>query len=162
MPKKIKEFKKEYRFLSNFYPAKTKFGTLTYPTSEHAFVAAKTIDLSLRFKIRNIETPKEAKRFGRTLNLRLDWEEIKYGAMYTIVYNKFFYNKHLRTKLLKTEKAILEEGNNWNDKVWGICPPGSGIGENNLGIILMAVRKKFRVIIEKEEWDVIFKSRKIK
>ena len=37
--------------------------------------------------------------------------------------------------------ALLEEGNTWGDRVWGVC---QGQGENRLGKILMKVREELR------------------
>jgi predicted NAD-dependent protein-ADP-ribosyltransferase YbiA (DUF1768 family) len=47
----------------------------------------------------------------------------------------------LRNKLLQTEDWLLVEGNAWNDTFWGQC---RGVGENNLGRILMAIRHEIR------------------
>ena len=41
--------------------------------------------------------------------------------------------------LIKTGNTELIEGNFWGDTFWGIC---DGVGENNLGKILMRVRKE--------------------
>ena len=40
-------------------------------------------------------------------------------------------------QLISTSPMELREENNWNDKIWGTC---NGIGENNLGKILMELR----------------------
>ena len=48
-------------------------------------------------------------------------------------------------KLLDTGDTELIEGNNWHDTFWGVC---KGKGQNNLGKILMEVRKDIRLIIE--------------
>ena len=47
----------------------------------------------------------------------------------------------LREALLNTDNAKLIEGNWWGDKFWGIC---NGVGENNLGKLLMEVRDEIR------------------
>lgn len=41
--------------------------------------------------------------------------------------------------LINTGDAELIEGNSWGDTFWGEC---NGIGENNLGKILMKIRKE--------------------
>ncbi len=64
--------------------------------------------------------------------------------MLELVLLKFTSHPELREKLLATDDMVLEEGNTWGDKVWGICPPGSGIGRNELGKILMDVREALR------------------
>ena len=81
--------------------------------------------------------PSQAKRLGRSVQLRPDWENVKYDIMYEVCKAKFEQNEDLKELLLKTGDAYLEEGNTWNDRCWGTC---KGIGENNLGKILMRVR----------------------
>src|SRR5438046_10530573 len=78
---KIDPFEGEYRFLSNFYPAQVEFEGLTYPTVEHAYQSAKTLDMNERRKIAAAPTPAEAKRMGRALNYRGDWEQVKFHGM---------------------------------------------------------------------------------
>jgi len=136
----ISEFQGKYRFLSNFYCASATLDGVVYPTVEHAFQAAKTLDPAEREKVRACKSPSDAKRIGRTVTLRNDWEDVKVGAMYDLVWQKF-QHPDLKKLLLDTGTQHLEEGNHWNDHFWGVCPPGSGQGENNLGIILMDVRK---------------------
>ena len=80
-----------------------------------------------------------AKRKGRRIRLRSDWEKIKYIKMYSVCYAKFTQNPDLKEKLLQTGNEILEEGNDWGDKIWGTV---NGEGENNLGKILMEIRKE--------------------
>src|SRR6185369_8674281 len=41
---KILEFQGDNRFLSNFFPAEVIYEGITYPTAEHAYQAAKTLD----------------------------------------------------------------------------------------------------------------------
>src|SRR2546421_11620474 len=133
----IAEFQAEYRFLSNFFPAEVIYEGITYPTSEHAYQAAKTLDPEQRKKIAALKTPAEAKSAGRSLKLRDDWETAKFTVMEDVVRYKFSHHPDLRDKLLATGDAYLEEGNTWNDRVWGVY---QGQGENRLGKILMKIR----------------------
>jgi ribA/ribD-fused uncharacterized protein len=133
----IYEFKNSYHFLSNFYLHPVTFEGITYPSSEHAYVAAKTLDVEKRLEIANVETAGKVKRLGRALDLRPDWEEVKVDIMRTIVREKF-KDPVLRSKLARTAPHELVEGNWWNDRFWGQCPVG--VGENWLGRILMEIR----------------------
>lgn len=83
----------------------------------------------------------EAKKLGRKVPLRKDWEIIKLGVMMKIVQAKFEQHPELAEKLLQTDTAYLEEGNTWGDRVWGTV---DGKGANNLGRILMQVREILR------------------
>lgn len=135
----IHEFKGDYGFLSNFYRSEFWWEGYKWFTSESAYQASKS-STSIDFEMFSYLTPGQAKRRGRKLKLRADWEDIKINRMHSILMCKFGQNQELASKLINTGDAILEEGNNWNDKIWGISPPKSGEGENNLGKILMEVR----------------------
>jgi ribA/ribD-fused uncharacterized protein len=141
---KIGEFQGEYRFLSNFWPAEVVYEAIAYPTAEHAYQAAKTLDTNERKKIAALASPAEAKTAGRALKLRDDWETAKFVVMEDVVRYKFTHHPDLRAKLLATGDAGLEEGNTWNDQIWGISPPNSGKGENHLGKLLMKIRNELR------------------
>src|SRR5947208_6749913 len=80
-PTKIAAFQGEYRFLSNFWPAIVEFEGITYPTVEHAYQSAKTLDMTDRKRIAALPTPAEAKQAGRALSLRSDWDTAKFVVM---------------------------------------------------------------------------------
>jgi ribA/ribD-fused uncharacterized protein len=71
-----------------------------------------------------------------------EWEATKYHIMANLVFHKFLYNQDLKEMLLATDEAYLEETNHWQDRWWG-CDE-DGVGENNLGKILMGVRDTIR------------------
>jgi N-glycosidase YbiA len=137
----IDNFSKEYAFLSNFYPSEVEFDGVIYPTVEHAFQAAKTLNPTEREMVLLAKTPGQAKRVGRTVTLIDDWDDIKFSVMYDLVRQKFNNIVELKNKLIATGTEILVEGNTWGDTYWGIC---RGIGENKLGEILMRVRIKLK------------------
>ncbi|KKM63208.1 hypothetical protein LCGC14_1513830 [marine sediment metagenome] len=87
-------------------------------------------------EIAKLKDPGQAKRAGRKLKIRGDWNDIKLDIMKKILEVKF-KDPELGQKLMNTAPAELIEGNNWNDRYWGIC---KGQGLNNLGIILMSIR----------------------
>jgi ribA/ribD-fused uncharacterized protein len=140
----ILEFSGDYRFLSNFYKAELVWDNIVWPSSEHAYQAAKVLDREKRLELSRIKNPAMIKKMGKGLDLRDDWEQVKYDTMLEIVRAKFTQNPELKAKLLATGNAHLEEGNTWRDKTWGVCPPGSGEGLNYLGKILMTVREELR------------------
>lgn len=138
---RISNFEQDpYKFLSNFYYADVLYQGLLFRTSEHAYQAAKSLDESWRIRVQIQPRPHEAKKMGRTVPLRPDWEKVKLQVMEEIVEIKFS-NPELRRMLLATGDAVLEEGNWWGDRFWGIC---RGEGENHLGKILMKVRDRIR------------------
>jgi ribA/ribD-fused uncharacterized protein len=136
----IKEFRGQYYFLSNFYNAKVTWEGITYLNNESAFQSAKVTDFDTRLKFANLD-PSSGKRKGRHVQLRHGWDNIKFDIMYEIVKAKFTQNEDLKAKLLATGDKELQEGNTWNDKIWGVC---NGKGQNHLGKILMRVREELR------------------
>ncbi len=134
-------FNKTYRFLSNFYPAVVEYDGLEYSSTEHAYQAAKTTVPAERRRIRESSKPGDAKKLGKSVTLRPDWEQIKIGVMEDLVRQKFTKHRELKEKLLATGDAYIEETNSWGDCFWGIC---KGKGENHLGKILMKIRAELK------------------
>ena len=134
--KAITEFNGEYFFLSNFFYQPVVYKGFCFKNNEAAFQSAKCPERVREFC--NL-SPSEAKRLGRRVKLREDWEHVKTSVMYEICKAKFTQSPILREKLIATGDAELIEGNYWNDTVWGMC---NGIGENRLGKILMVIREE--------------------
>lgn len=133
----IRGFFGKHRFLSNFWLTSIHYDGIYYPSSEHAFQAAKFLDKEVKVKIASYKTPKEAKKAGKIFKpLREDWEQVKDRVMQEIVMIKFS-NRELMKKLLDTGSQKLIEENTWGDQYWGIC---NNQGKNKLGEILMIVR----------------------
>jgi len=143
----ITEFDGKYAFLSNFYHAPFTYDGIEYPTNEHFFQAMKTLDQEERKKIAAAATPGKAKRMGRQVQLREDWEEIKIDIMRLGVSLKFHAHPDLAQKLVETNDAYLIEGNTWCDQIWGSCNCSHHKnipGRNLLGQILMEEREKLK------------------
>ena len=134
----IKTFRGQYDFLSNFYEAPVTWEGLTYTNSEAAFQAAKVLTDEERLPFTTL-SPAKAKRMGRQVSLRADWEAVKTRVMEEVVRAKFTQNPDLAARLLATGDAQLIEGTTWGDKCWGV-DLRTGQGENRLGRILMQVR----------------------
>ena len=134
----IREFQGENRWLSNFWPSEVLYGGVKYPTVEHFYQAMKTKDVDVRIKIASLASPAEAKRFGKRLELRSDWLDIRDAVMRRGLELKFPSNrKWLGWRLVETNDTELIEGNSWGDTYWGVC---NGVGENVLGNMLMRRR----------------------
>ncbi len=162
LPTRIDSFTGVWGFLSNFAPGEVSLWVTAdgevyahevpdatvevYASVEHAYQAAKTLNAAAREKFRFLGvTPARAKRMGRSLKLRPDWEEIKIVIMYDLLLQKFKPSIP-RRKLLSTFQAELIEGNHWHDTFWGVCMgkcdfPHAPLGGNWLGRLLMEVRQ---------------------
>jgi ribA/ribD-fused uncharacterized protein len=141
----IDSFTAQYRFLSNFYPCVVDYEGRVYPTVEHAFQAAKTLNQAEKSRVFNAIRPGDAKRLGRNVTLRPDWNRIRVGIMLELVRIKF-REPALRAKLVATHPEKLVEGNHWNDTFWGVC---DGVGENQLGRVLEIVRDEYMVEVKR-------------
>jgi len=146
----INVFGGPYDFLSNFYPAPILWRGQVWPTAEHLYQAAKTLDLQQREVIRGAFWAGMAKKMGSpkgykgfVISLRPDWEDIKLDVMSRIIEEKFGQNPELQDLLLATGLRELAEGNWWNDRFWGVDlkmdPP---VGENWMGKLLMKTRTR--------------------
>lgn len=116
------------------------FEGMLYPSTEHAYQAAKSLDLAIRTEIQNAKNARHAKQLGQTVKLREDWESVKLNVMLTLLREKF-KDGFERDALLATDGADLIEGNTWGDTFWGVC---EGKGSNHLGRLLMQVRKELK------------------
>lgn len=144
----IISFSGRWGFLSNFHHAHGLADRLWgYSTVEHFFQAMKTTDPKLRAEIKAAPTPGKAKRLGRKLDLRSDWEDIKDEVMLVGLRVKFAPDRATAVMLLDTGDRLLVEGNHWHDQYWGNCNCGErpkcfGPGKNMLGKLLMQVREE--------------------
>lgn len=137
---KIDKFEGVYRFLSNFTPCQVTWEGELYPSVEHAYQSAKTTDGVWRKKIQAAPTAAAAKKMGKRVPLRSDWNNVRIGIMETLLREKFTWDEDLCKALLATGEDELIEGNWWGDTFWGIC---RGEGENVLGKLLMKIRQEF-------------------
>ena len=136
------QFKDEYRWLSNFADCEVILDGVTYPSVENAYQAAKTIDLPARELFLDV-TAGKAKRLGKKIAIREDWESIKLEVMEGLLRQKFNTPK-FKTLLLQTKDEQIIEGNTWGDTFWGV-DIHSGKGKNHLGNIIMIIRRQLQV-----------------
>jgi ribA/ribD-fused uncharacterized protein len=145
----INRFAGPWAFLSNFYACPVNYEMVVYPSVEHAYQAAKTLDLELRKKLTEpTVTAGQAKRYGARLTKRgqqrVDWFEVNLAIMKELLVQKFS-RSILKRKLLSTFGAQLVEGNDWCDNFFGVCScipcqEAKIEGQNQLGKLLMEVR----------------------
>ena len=122
----------EYFFLSNMYPCDITYNGHTFKSAEAAFQAQKDASRASEFEY---ICGKAAKRLGRTVKMRFDWESVKLGIMEEILRIKFS-DPELKQKLLAVTEPIVEE-NTWQDTYWGVCEDK---GQNNLGKLLTKIK----------------------
>lgn len=128
--------------LSNFSRHSVYIDGVIWPTTEHYYQAQKFESKSHQELIRCAPTPMLAKskaydeleRFTRT-----DWVAIRESVMLRALRAKFSQHPDLTKILLSSGKRILVELTS-NDNFWG--DSGDGSGQNQLGQLLMQVRKE--------------------
>ena len=131
-------FRGEFAFMSNMYSVDFEWDGRMYHNSEAAFQSAKSLNPAERDRFSEMKGA-VAKREGKKVLLRGDWNDVKVDIMEEIVLAKFSQNPKLAQKLIATGDMELMEGNAWHDTFWGV-DAATGNGENHLGKILMKVR----------------------
>lgn len=158
-----------YYEFSNFYEVEVTYNGIVYPTSEHAYQAAKFLGNTQEEQeymdiIRKANTPGIARilalqktgggyKWRTNLNpiitkykelgvtIRPDWEDVKTEIMANIVICKFEQHQDLKELLVSTGDRHIAEHTS-RDLYWGDGGE-KGNGESLLGQILMALRQDF-------------------
>ena len=137
-----------------------------YPTSEHAYQAAKFTDEEFVKQIIQASTPNKARELARQQDLpnhrwawrrelnvkiqdslkrgvkcREDWDEIKEDVMLKILRAKFQQHEKLGKLLLSTGDAEISEFTK-RDRFWANWT--DNLGKNRLGYLLMQVRSELK------------------
>ena len=132
----IDSFSGEFIGLSNLMPFPIEIKNIQFPTVEHAFQAMKSARVQDWKDIARLANAGDARRRGREIYARPDWDENKRYVMYKLLQEKF-QSAAYRKLLLETWPRQLIEGNYWKDRYWGVY---KGEGENWMGRLLMRVR----------------------
>ncbi len=140
---RVPKFNGKFKFLSNFEPCEVTFEGVTYPSTEHAYQAAKTLDPKIRalFLLPSV-TAGKAKRMAKTMKVREDWNDVRVGVMEGLLRQKFAPGTPLALELAALKDHDICEGNYWHDNFWGSCTCAkcADKGENVLGKLLMKLR----------------------
>jgi ribA/ribD-fused uncharacterized protein len=176
-------FFKQYRWLSNFAGAESsatqwqvviQFEGMQYPSVEHAYQAAKTLNEAERKTLAQAPLASQTKRLGRRITMRPNWNEIRVSVMQDLLFQKFSptLNPTLAQLLWNTGERELVELNTWGDDFWGMVefdPTQSGhvslprssyhglilVGFNHLGRLLMKVRRHLQEAMASIEQDAL-------
>lgn len=139
--------KYNYPEFSSFWDTPIEVGGKSYLDVEAAFQAAKQkdgVDNAMFYAV----SKGEAKKLGRKVDIRPDWDKIKFDRMVECDYAKFTQYPELGELLLSTGYDwIVEDTTAWHDNIWGACRCPNCVGKNskNLkGQALMKVRAMLR------------------
>jgi len=134
---------KKWGDLSNFAKSEIEVDGKKWKTVEHYFQAQKTLDEKEQEKIRKSFKPKIAKKLGREIELRSDWEQVRVDVMRKALNEKFDKLEFQKVLLATRERPIYEDAP-W-DEFWGTGNyRATEPGKNMLGELLMEIRDRIR------------------
>jgi len=113
-----------------------------YKSTENYYQSEKMTNENDKEYIASL-SPHKSKTESRKLPIRGDWAEYKFVVMRTALEAKFKLPKW-KNELLATGNEMVIEWNNWNDKIWGVSIKDN-LGNNNLGLMLMDIRKNYKL-----------------
>lgn len=132
---------KPYGFLNNFKKARMFIYDRWWNNVEAPYQSMKTTVPEEVDLIWKATTPREARDLGQKVTMHGSWDQIKIEVMYQCVLAKFTQHKDLREQLKATGNEELVEASKI-DYFWGCGDDDTG--ENNLGKVLMRVRKQMQ------------------
>lgn len=141
LKKEIEQFKGNYYFLDNCFPASFQWEGHTWKCAESAIAAARcgNADDAEFFAACDGKT---AKKHGGKKQERDDWKTVRLDVVEEILTAKFSQNEYLKERLRRTGDTVLVAGHNGKESFWG-RNLYSDKGENHLGKILMKIRDNF-------------------
>ncbi len=131
-----------YDVLNNFSANAVEINGVLYPTSEHAYQAAKCTDPRGKREILAAKSPLQAKEISnQTYGSAKDphWNAKKLAVMESILRAKFEQHQEVRDALVQSGNQDIAEDSPV-DTFWGRGK--NGTGENHLGKIWMKIRSE--------------------
>lgn len=114
----IEQFQGEYRWLSNMMPCNIEMDGVIYPSVEHAYMSAKSLDPLWKDFCISTTSPYAVKKQSKVIILRPDWEYVKKSVMLQCLVQKYRQEPYM-SKLIATDDVYIQEGNNWKDTFLG-------------------------------------------
>lgn len=138
-------YPREFYTFDNFAAFQVDYLGHRWPTSEHAYHAAKFVDTAPEIVelLRGARSPHDALRIAQEQKSKRaeDWDERKVAVMYEICRLKLLQNSYVLQKLeLSGDLEIVEDSP--KDAFWGWGPNRDG--RNELGKIWMRLREELR------------------
>ena len=137
----------ERNWFSNFikFDRPMAYQGMLFRTPEHFYQAMKSRDIGYRQRVANVGTPGQAKRLGKKVKLRPDWNSIKLDVMRYALKYKFKADTPQGKKLIAFGGPIIE-WNLWHDNFWGKCTcpkcESAKPSLNHLGNLLMEIKNE--------------------
>lgn len=131
-----------YDVLNNFSANAVEINGALYPTSEHAYQAAKCTDPVGKEEVRKAKSPLLAKEVSNVKYKSAkdpDWDNKKLTVMESILRAKLDQHKEVFDALVKSGNEDIAEDSPI-DSFWGRGKDGNG--ENQLGKLWMKIRSE--------------------
>mgnify|MGYP002851785871 CR=1 FL=1 len=130
---------------SNFTESQLTYEGVSYTNPEAMFQSMKLLNKEQRKQFSSL-SPATAKKMGRSVSLRDDWEEVKYDCMLQTVLARCEQEVNFSETLKHTgDSFIFEDTTGWHDNEWGCCSCDKCSGKkskNMLGLALMDARAR--------------------
>lgn len=129
-----------YDVFNNFSAHAVEIDGLVYPTSEHAYQAAKCTDVQGKKEIQIAKSPLQTKELSSkkyAAAKRPDWDRVKLEVMESILRAKLAQHQEVRDALIRSAQEEIAEDSPV-DSFWGRGKDGNG--QNNLGKLWMKIR----------------------
>ena len=141
---KIFFYPKEFYVFDNFTAFQVEWKNLLWPTSEHAFQAARYmgVDKNIVNQIKLARSVHDAQKIAyQNINKQNpNWSNLEVDVMKQILRCKIEQHPYVLKKLKESgNREIIEDS--WRDSTWGWGEDHSG--ENRLGKIWMELRKEY-------------------
>ncbi len=138
-------YPKEFYVFDNFSSFQVEYGGQLWPTSEHAYQAArfKLSAPDIYQEILEARSAHDAQRIAAENITKSDpeWENIKISVMKNILISKVKQHPYVLKKLLESgDRVIIEDS--WRDSEWGWGENKDG--RNLLGNLWMEIRIIFK------------------
>ena len=136
-----------YACFNNSFPTLVTVDNISYPDSESAFQAQKTEEINEKIKMSEL-SGEAARKAGRNLELRQDWDDVKYTMLVDVLFAKFTQNLEIQKILLDTgTDELIADMTSSHGKEYGkcYCNKCNGQGRNLLGKALMEVRRRISI-----------------
>ena len=148
----ITEFRGVYEFLSNEFETPVGLEGGVYPSVAHAFQAARSSDKDLRAQIAKVDIF-QLYSLSETIENPSDWTRVRVKVMERLIRDKFMRSKELQRRLLDTGTRPIvntyEDTNQPSNLFWGVV---QSKGQNQVGALLMQLRKDLETGREVEAW----------
>ena len=141
MPIKFFGNTNKHGWLSNFSEHPVMIDEIEYPTVEHYYQCEKCTDNGDYKWVFMSASPGQAKRRGKSVSIRPDWDSVKTDIMKKALEAKITQHPHLRRLLLETGTEDLVEDSPY-DWYWG-CGK-NGTGQNVMGHLWMTIRESLK------------------